>query len=82
MKLKHHGHQQGHDDALPALAVTKSDDPMFDNKELIFGKLEPGKSADGVGAARVVRARGVQGRVDRAAARRTRRASAASRATR
>ncbi len=25
-------------------AVTTSDDPMFDNKELIFGKLEPGKS--------------------------------------
>jgi carboxyl-terminal processing protease len=25
-------------------AVTKSDNPMFDNKELIIGKLEPGKS--------------------------------------
>jgi carboxyl-terminal processing protease len=25
-------------------ALTTSDDPMFDNKELIFGKLEPGKS--------------------------------------
>jgi carboxyl-terminal processing protease len=25
-------------------AVTKSEDPMFDNKELIIGKLEPGKS--------------------------------------
>jgi carboxyl-terminal processing protease len=25
-------------------AVTKSDNPMFDNKELILGKLEPGKS--------------------------------------
>ena len=25
-------------------AVTKSEDPLFDNKELIFGKLEPGKS--------------------------------------
>ncbi len=25
-------------------AVTKSDDPMFDNRELILGKLEPGKS--------------------------------------
>ena len=25
-------------------AVTKSDDPMFDNKELVIGKLEPGKS--------------------------------------
>ncbi len=25
-------------------AISKSDDPMFDNKELIFGKLEPGKS--------------------------------------
>ena len=25
-------------------AISKSDDPMFDNKELIIGKLEPGKS--------------------------------------
>jgi carboxyl-terminal processing protease len=25
-------------------ATTKSDDPMFDNKELVIGKLEPGKS--------------------------------------
>lgn len=25
-------------------AVTKSDNPMFDNKELVIGKLEPGKS--------------------------------------
>jgi carboxyl-terminal processing protease len=25
-------------------AVTKSEDPMFDNKELVIGKLEPGKS--------------------------------------
>jgi carboxyl-terminal processing protease len=25
-------------------AVTKSDNPMFDNKELVLGKLEPGKS--------------------------------------
>ena len=24
--------------------VTKSDNPMFDNKELVIGKLEPGKS--------------------------------------
>ena len=29
-------------------AVTTSDDPMFDNKELIFGKLEPGKSRTAV----------------------------------
>ncbi len=25
-------------------AVSKSDDPLFDNKEFVFGKLEPGKS--------------------------------------
>ncbi|MBV9945226.1 MAG: hypothetical protein JOZ69_00070 [Myxococcales bacterium] len=25
-------------------AVTKSEDPLFDNKELVFGRLEPGKS--------------------------------------
>ena len=25
-------------------AITKSDDPLFDNKELVFGKLEPGAS--------------------------------------
>ena len=25
-------------------AATKSDDPLFDNKELVFGKLEPGKT--------------------------------------
>ena len=25
-------------------AATKSDDPLFDNKELVFGKLEPGKA--------------------------------------
>jgi carboxyl-terminal processing protease len=29
-------------------ALTTSDDPMFDNKELIFGKLEPGKSRTAV----------------------------------
>ena len=29
-------------------AVTTSDDPMFDNKELIFGKLEPGKTRTAV----------------------------------
>ena len=29
-------------------AVTTSDDPMLDNKELIFGKLEPGKSRSAV----------------------------------
>jgi carboxyl-terminal processing protease len=29
-------------------AVTQSDDPMFDNKELIFGRLEPGRSRTAV----------------------------------
>jgi carboxyl-terminal processing protease len=29
-------------------AVTTSDDPMFDNKELIFGKLDPGRSRTAV----------------------------------
>jgi carboxyl-terminal processing protease len=29
-------------------ALTTSDDPMFDNKELVFGKLEPGKTRTAV----------------------------------
>ena len=40
-----HRHEQGHAPALPPRAVTKSDNPLFDNKELVFGKLEPGQDA-------------------------------------
>ena len=40
-----HRHQQRHGDALsPVRRSTKSENPMFDNKELVIGKLEPGKS--------------------------------------
>ena len=70
-----HGDQQG--DARRSTAssrCTKSDNPMFDNKELVIGKLEPGKIAHGDGAARLVRRQGPQGRLDGGARRRTRRA--------
>ena len=48
-------------------AVTKSDNGLYDNKELVIGKLEPGKTKTAIDPARLVRGRGPQGRLDGAA---------------
>ena len=45
-------------------ATTKSENPMFDNKEFVIGKLEPGQVEDRLGAGGVVRVQGPQGGVD------------------
>ena len=43
-------------------ATTKSDNALLDNKELIFGKIDPGQTQDRDRAARLVRRRGPQAR--------------------